>query len=338
MERALRELPASDQDLRCRVLLVLAAELYYKDAARQRQALVDEGLAMARRLGDPELLGWACLTAPIAICRPDTAETRYHLADEAIAAARVAGSETMLTDALTRRAAAALELGLVNDMPADVDAAYAIANRLQLAYPIIALDMMLIPWRAMQGRFDEAESMSERVRSLAPRARLQPGDGVEIGAVLPLLLWQGKTMQALDMVPDVDDPLLQVGRRLVLSRAGLIDQLRASWERTADPDPPEDWTTLLRLCEAAATAHALRLRATAAAVYRRLAPYAGHVASAGASGPMGPVDTYLALAAFAAGEPSVAARHAEDALTLCAAWGLPVCEQAVRAVRSSAGF
>lgn len=216
LERALRELPAADERLRCRALLVLAAELYYADSPRERQALVDEGLAMARRLDDAALLAWACLTAPIAIWTPGTAAARYRLADEAVVAAESAGSQTMLADALTRRAGAALELGRVAEMESDVAAARLIADRLQLAYPLIALNMMLVPWRAMQGRFEEAESLSQQILALAPRARLQPGEDVAVGAVLPLLMWQGKTQEALDLLPDIDDPVLQVGRRVLL--------------------------------------------------------------------------------------------------------------------------
>jgi DNA-binding SARP family transcriptional activator len=338
LERALRELPAADERLRCRALLVLAAELYYADSPRERQALVDEGLAMARRLDDPALLAWACLTAPIAIWRPDTAATRHLLADEAVAAARSAGSQTMLTDALTRRAGAALELGRVAEVEPDVAAARRIADRLQLAYPLIALNMMMIPWRAMQDRFDEAESLSQQILALAPRARLQPGEDVAVGAVLPLLMWQGKTQEAMELLPNIDDPLLQVGRRILLWQTGRIDELRDSWERTGSADPPDDWFAVYRLCEAAVTASALGRPSIGAAAYRRLAPYAGTVASAGASSPLGPVDTYLALAAAATGQRATASRHADDALGLCQRWNLPVCARAIRAIRMSGGF
>ena len=57
--RALRysldRLPPQDGALRCRTLLGLANELYYGATFEERRALVDEGLAMARRLGDDEL-------------------------------------------------------------------------------------------------------------------------------------------------------------------------------------------------------------------------------------------------------------------------------------------
>ena len=151
-------------------------------------------------------------------------------------------------------------------------------------------------------------------------------------------MWQGKAQEALSLVPDVDDPFVQVGRRLLLRQTGRIDELRDSRERTGSADPPDDWFAVFRLCEAAATASALSSPSIGAAVYRRLAPYAGTVASAGASGPLGPVDTYLALAAAAAGQSVTASRHAADALVLCERWGLPVCAQAIRALRTSGAF
>jgi hypothetical protein len=300
--------------------------------------LVDEGLAMARRLNDNALRAWACLIAPIAIWRPDTAAIRHSLADEAVSAAERADSEVMLADALTRRAGAALELGRVAEVDCDVAAARRIADRLQLAYPLIALNMMMIPWRVMQGRVVEAKTLSAQVLALATRARLQPGEGVEVGAVLPLLMWQGMTTEALDLVPDVADPFVQVGRRLLLSQTGRIDELRDSWERTGSMDPPDDWFSMFRWCEAAATAMALGSAAIGVAVYRQLAPYAGTVASAGASGPLGPVDTYLALAAAAAGQETMATRHTDDALALCDQWGLTVCAQAIQRMREAGGF
>jgi hypothetical protein len=151
-------------------------------------------------------------------------------------------------------------------------------------------------------------------------------------------MWQRRTQEALDLLPNVDDPVLQVGRRILLWQTGRIDELRDSWERTGSADPPDDWFAVYRLCEAAVTASALGRPSIAAAAYRRLAPYAGTVASAGASSPLGPVDTYLALAAAATGQRATASRHADDALGLCELWRLPVCAQAIRAMRTSGGF
>ncbi|GIJ72580.1 hypothetical protein [Virgisporangium ochraceum] len=62
LRRVLRELPTGDSDLRCRSLLTLAGDLHYADAPLEREALTDEGLAMARRIGDPHLRAWAAPT------------------------------------------------------------------------------------------------------------------------------------------------------------------------------------------------------------------------------------------------------------------------------------
>lgn len=338
LRRTLHALSADDEQLRCRVMLVLAAELYYAETPRERAALVDEGLAMARRLDDPALVAWACLMFPNALCSPGNAADRHAVADEAVTAARRVGSRTMLADALVHRAGAALELGRVADFLADEAAARRIAEGLELAYPLVALDMMLIPWRAMQGRFDDAEALSRQLLTLLQRTRIHPGQGIEIGAVLPLLKWRGKAAEALDLVLGHDHWFFHLGRRLLLGQAGRLDELRASWERFGTADPADDWIAMYSLCEAASTASLLGLRPVGAQVYRRLAPYAGTVASAGASGTLGPVDTYLALAASAAGETGIATRHADDALALCADWGLPVCAEAIRALRRAGGF
>ncbi len=51
---ALAELPHGDSAERCRVMLALAALLYYDPSAEaELRALADEGVAMARRIGDP---------------------------------------------------------------------------------------------------------------------------------------------------------------------------------------------------------------------------------------------------------------------------------------------
>jgi len=84
---ALRRLPPADTELRCRVMLALAVELYFADAPRERDALVEQGLAVARRLADPSLLVWANTAAHLASWRAATAEDRYRRAVESVDAA-----------------------------------------------------------------------------------------------------------------------------------------------------------------------------------------------------------------------------------------------------------
>ena len=63
LRRALDGLPAGDDPRRCRVMLALAGEIYYGATTQEREALAEEAVAMARRLGDPELILDAALKA-----------------------------------------------------------------------------------------------------------------------------------------------------------------------------------------------------------------------------------------------------------------------------------
>lgn len=80
LRRLLRQLPSQDGELGCRVMLALASELYYADAPQERAALVEQGLAIARRLDRPDLLVWAMTAAYQATWLPATAEQRHGLA------------------------------------------------------------------------------------------------------------------------------------------------------------------------------------------------------------------------------------------------------------------
>ena len=70
LRRSLDLLPPDDSALRCRCLIGLAGELYYASGIEERQALTTEAIAMARRLGEPDLLIDTYLGAVNAIWAP----------------------------------------------------------------------------------------------------------------------------------------------------------------------------------------------------------------------------------------------------------------------------
>jgi ATP/maltotriose-dependent transcriptional regulator MalT len=85
---ALDRLPTGDDPRRCRVMLALAGEIYYGSSPQEREALVDEAIAMARRLEDRSLLLIALVKSTIAIWRGANAARRLEMTTEAAQIAR----------------------------------------------------------------------------------------------------------------------------------------------------------------------------------------------------------------------------------------------------------
>lgn len=341
LRRVLRELPAEDSELRCRALLVLALELYYADASEYRDALVEQGMAMARRLGDLWLLVWACQTAFVASWRAATADSRRRLADEAVEAAAMLGDPMWEAVARALRAIVAGEQGRYTDLRDEVRQAREIAEKLRLTYLLVVLGELEVPWLAMRGRFAEAERLIAvrdeiGVRHTAPNYR-----AAGAGLYLYLRLWQGRLAEMIPVMremsaisPSLMDPVVP----WMLVRDGQLDQARREYDRVGIPVAGDDWISVQKRCQAAEIAFALGMPDVAAEAYRWLSPYAGRCCTAGFGLAVGPVDAFLALAASATGEQALAGRHADEALRLCAQWEIPLVARWLRDQRERAGF
>ena len=175
LRRALEGLPTADDPLRCRAMLGLANELYYSATFEERRALVEQALAMARRLGDDALVLDACEVGFVSLWRPDTAELRLELASEAMAIASRLGNERAFVVAATLTAVAHGECGHLPEMWKVAAEARDQAERLHLPYGLVVLDTLELPWLVMAGRFEEGEAAA-RARGSARRADVAAAD------------------------------------------------------------------------------------------------------------------------------------------------------------------
>ncbi|MGH9137901.1 MAG: ATP-binding protein, partial [Acidimicrobiales bacterium] len=91
LEEALARLPTADSVLRCRVISRLAVELYLTGEAARRAALSELAVEMARRLGDARSMATALYARQIAMFGPDSIEDRQAAVDEMLALADEAG-------------------------------------------------------------------------------------------------------------------------------------------------------------------------------------------------------------------------------------------------------
>jgi hypothetical protein len=321
-------------------MLSLANELYYGATFAERRALVDEAVAMARRIDDDALLLDACQVAFAALWCPATATQRLGFITEAIDLAEKIGNERAAVVATTLCAVVESELGLVDRMWASAARAREQAERLRLAYGLIVLDSLELPWLAMAGRFDECEQRMASIQRLDQQLSLPQSADATAGALVALRLWQGRSAEIAPLLGALEDGPLPVtsSHLLFLLRGGEDAQARELFAARPVELEHEDWFSMLNWCSAAEAALWLGDHELAASAYARIAPFEGYSCSAGSGNAMGPVDAYLAQAAAAVGEQALAARHADQALELMEAWEIPLAAQWLRGQRDRFGF
>lgn len=336
----LDRLPPEDSALRARSLVSLARELDSTMLTEEQRALCDEAIAMARRIGDPRVLMDVCMLAFVALWVPRTAEERLDLVVEAMEIAREIGDQRAFVVAACLRTGVLNELGRPAEMYAMAEVARREAHRQRILFGQIVLNGVLTPWLAMAGRFDEAEAMLAESSAIGAQISHGNADESVLSSLIALRIWQGRAREmaaALASFAETPYPF-HASVAVLMWRAGDQDEARAY---AATHEPRLDYeldTALLSWCHVAELSCYLGDPALAADAYRWVAPYAGRACSAGSYLALGPVDTYLALAAAATGETDLASRHADAALALCAAWEIPVVADWVAQLRAAYGF
>ncbi len=321
----LAELAHADSPERCRVMLALAVMLYYDpDGQAELHALAEEGVAMARRLGDPGLLGWATLAAWKALWTPAHAELRLELARECLAATREAADPDAEAVAWILLTGSLLELG---DREGYLEAAAAtarLAARRRNSYAVVALRWIELSLASL--RRDDAEVGRVAAELHALRPRRNPGlEALHLmGIHLVSRLWDERIAEVVDPIAEAiavsGDDLAEDVLVLALARTGDRDRLRAQLT-TPVSHPVDNWgspSTWCTLAEAAAVAGDVRL---AEETVMLLTPLRGRMALSGISTLMGPVAGFLALALATAGRRQEAAEAADLALAQSAEWG-----------------
>ncbi|TQS45763.1 BTAD domain-containing putative transcriptional regulator [Cryptosporangium phraense] len=315
LRRVLDRLP-TDQDVRRgRLLATLTVELEGVDPAGAERAS-DEAMAIARRVGDPELLCRALSARYYVQVAPDRrhrlGEVGTELRDVATSAGltgyRAQGHHILFQVELGRPFLDELESAQAQ---ADLAVEHSSTGQLGLALGVV---QMFSGLRSLVGgRFDEAAeryaSVIAQMRALgAPNA-----DGVE-----QLTFYVVERARGSDAVLGLVEP---IGRlyaqepylvaepytRLLL-HAGRTEEARAAW-RPESPVPP-DYYWLLWMAFRAENALGLGTADVAEDCYRVLTPYRGALPGmSSGSVTLGPVDTILGdLAAFL-GRPDDARTH-----------------------------
>jgi DNA-binding SARP family transcriptional activator len=169
LEDALAATPAGDAAASARLLARLSVELYYADPARARE-LGALAVERARRAQDAAALAAALNAQRVALWSPHEADERLAVAGEMVAAAEAAGDREAVLQGRNWRVVDLIELGLVREAAAEIDAYEALADDLGLPH----FGWYVPLWRAtlalLAGRWAEADGLSERALDLGRQA------------------------------------------------------------------------------------------------------------------------------------------------------------------------
>jgi hypothetical protein len=231
LEEALRMLPESDSAVRAILLVKLAIEVYFEEEHLDRcRALHEEGLAMARRVGDPHALAYTLGFSPIVSPLVDT-EAHTKRADEAIAIAHAANDARAIQDARLILMWSLVETGDMVRFDRELDAARELAERVRV--PGYAWFVPL--WRAtreiMAGHLAQGEELALEAVTIGQGAndpavmqmfgvqfyaiRIEQGRGMELEAGVRSLVEQFPAI-----------PAWRTALALVLSELGRPDEAR----------------------------------------------------------------------------------------------------------------
>jgi DNA-binding SARP family transcriptional activator len=326
LEATLEVLGIADHPLRVHLLGVLATGVYYADPVRAA-ALVREGLEMARRLDDPNVLAAGLLHAMGCEWDPSTGARHLELSGELLrlpAEARppvveVAGRLWRANVYAERAERAPLEHEL-----AAVSAA-ADASRLQVLRTQVAIARVGEAW--LFGDLARVDAAIDAAAELHERSGLYRADAVRLANRFIVRFLQGRLDEVADELSEVAD--VGFGPHLIqaYTELGRGDRLRAIAslaEEEAVPRPgtwqwlPAKVLRSLAIVEAEAAELAGPVRAA-------LTPHAGSVLVAGTCMTiLGPVDLHAGALAALDGDLVVAEAHLRAALDRCEQVGSPI--------------
>ncbi|MBV8561059.1 MAG: AAA family ATPase, partial [Acidimicrobiia bacterium] len=104
LEEALERLPSEDSEWRARCTSCLAQELYFEPGTRERRRqLVDDAIAMARRLGDRPTLAYVLSSGHLAVFSPDVEGDPLHYGEELLELAEELGDRELAFHAHAHR-------------------------------------------------------------------------------------------------------------------------------------------------------------------------------------------------------------------------------------------
>ena len=315
LERALAALPDAPTAERALALGALSDNAYWLYSSDRLDAVTAEAVAIARRVGNPVVLGRALQKRAQALWRAATLDARREAVVELAALAEEHEVPPAL-EAVARFGTASVdwEVGEVARAEAEVDRARAIAGEIGSPALMTQLDYFRSSIAAFTGRLAEAEALADRAYELYRRTRRWEADALHAALLLPVYLEQGRMADIDRMAPAMLDsdysPWLREAYALALVENARLDDAA---DLVGDVLPPlvDCWLYLGVVGAALRVRAALGDQAATARLADELRPYRGRMCAAGTGDIFGDIDLGLAMAARLVGDEDAVRDHVD---------------------------
>jgi DNA-binding SARP family transcriptional activator len=282
LEEGVAMVGAGDSALRVRLLSRLAAALRHGPTRARREALMEEAIQMARRIGDPVTIASALTAAESALHAPHTAPMRLKNAGEIVELASAAGDRERVFDGHEHAFWASWELGDPDRRSRELAAMTRCAHALRQPAQLWMLAAAHATLALAQGRFDEAPGLIRRAAEIGGPALAWNAGAARLLQEFLLCCERGGLEAYLARVRD-DEPAFPspLVHRAVLAhgyaRLGRADEAAPLLGEVMSHDlgdwhVDEQW--FVSVCLLAETCALLDEVAWAAGLYDLLAPYA----------------------------------------------------------------
>ncbi len=170
LEEALADLGEEDSELRAMLLARLAGGPLRDEPSRERRAsLSEQAVDMARRTGDPALLGYVLDARFLAIWAADNTGERLAIAAEMVQLSESTGDLERLFQGHAHRMWTLLELGDLAAVQAEIGIASRIADDLRQPAQLWMVAAARTLCGLLEGRFEQAEELIEEAFRLGER-------------------------------------------------------------------------------------------------------------------------------------------------------------------------
>jgi len=330
LRKALLILPPEDSLIRAKCLNVLARALSTTGSAQEALTHSQEGLAMARRLADPESIGRNLVGMAFALQSLDHAREKLELTAEMLKLVRYVSDQDLIHDIHTWRIGSLFTVGDREEVETEIEQYRCLAEEWRNPFDLALSTVFRAAWALMQGRFMEAEQFAQQAFAIGRQLQTQTVSGTLGLQMFSLRREQGRLKEVEPLVKyflaqHKEAAAWRPGLAVIYAELGRTQNAQDQFEHLARfdfADIPRDSLWLPTITYLADVCTFLGDRARTATLYELLLPYAHlNVVFAACVVCTGAASRHLGALATTLERWDDAQRHFDHALAMNAALG-----------------